>query len=120
MPQFEGGSAADQTAVTNAIRNMRNRLQPQITNPELQQCIRKQAQSDNTIHIDGDECHTYMLGYHELWKVGPFTVKSDDIHICVNNHNTRGLPPAELENTLMHEWAHSCCWEHGDGKGVPL
>ena len=119
MPTLEGGSAADQTAVQTAIRTMRNRLQPLITDPNLQQCIRNQAQSNNTIFIDDDGCYTYRLGYAERWSVGPFTGKSKDIHVCVNNHNSRGLPPGELENTLMHEWAHTCCWEHGGGKGVP-
>lgn len=45
-----------------------------------------------------------VLGWH----------KSSTIHFCVNNFRA-----VNIGDLAVHEWAHSCCWDHGDGKGVP-
>jgi hypothetical protein len=65
------------------------------------------------------EGHELDWGFNEWRSIGPFVVwKSDDIHISLKN--LANVNPIHLENTLMHEWAHACCWHHGDDKGVPL
>src|SRR5262245_35485095 len=120
MPIIINVTAAEQAQLRNAIAGMLGRLAGQITDQDLIDCIRRKAQGNNEVrnHSEQVEGHESDYGIHERRTIGPFIIwKSDDIHISLRNHV--GLPPAELENTLMHEWAHSCCWEHGDGKGVP-
>jgi hypothetical protein len=116
MPAIHGGSAADQTQIQGEVRKVLSRLTTTITDADLQSGIRKKATGENVVFIGGGDCHTHVLAYHEQWTFGPFTIKSDDIHICLRNH--RGA--AKIDDTLIHEWAHTCGWEHGDGKGVPL
>ena len=120
MPDIVNVSSAEQAQVRDAINEMIRRLPTRITDPDLRACIRRKAEGSGKVICFSDtvEGHDSDLGYTEWVKIGPLVVwKSDDIHISLRNHST--LPAEELENTLMHEWAHSCCWDHGDDKGVP-
>jgi hypothetical protein len=119
MPTIVNVTAAEQAQIRNAIAGMIARL-GQIADPDLRECIRKKAQGNDEVinqsqQVDG---HEFDLGFNEWRRIGPFVIwKSDDIHVSLKNH--AGLPARALEDTLMHEWAHSCCWEEGGGKGVP-
>jgi hypothetical protein len=39
--------------------------------------------------------------------------------ICMDNLTPKSLQPGHLGEIIIHEWAHSCGWDHGDGQGVP-
>jgi hypothetical protein len=117
MPDVRGGSAADEARIRNAIDEVLRRLTREITDDELQSCIRRKATApDTVVFIGGDECFSYVRGYTTWWRIGPFRIKSDEVHICLGNIDRQGTVPAA---TLMHELAHTCCWDDGEGKGVP-
>ena len=84
-----------------------------ITDNELRNCIQERLTKNGTI-----KCETCSdprrLGYNTWWWFFGWH-KSKKIHICTNNASTADIP-----DTILHEFAHSCCWDHGDGKGVPL
>jgi len=56
--------------------------------------------------------------------------RSNSAILCKNNATPGGTFPnhrdpgsghsVSIGNVVIHEWAHSCGWEHGDGGGVPL
>ena len=48
-------------------------------------------------------------GRHIYWR-------SQTANICINNHRGDG----RIAQVIIHEWAHSCGWQHGEGMGVPL
>ena len=110
----DGGTAAQQQDVSNAANNVIANL-GQITNDELRDCIRNKA-NNGTVEIE--ECDdAALLGWNTWIAVFGFKLwASGTIHVCINNH---GNNAQLLRDTLMHEWAHSCCWDHGDGQGVP-
>ena len=119
MPTIVNVSSAEQAEIRNAIAGMIVRLS-QITDPDLRDCIEKKAKGNGQVinHSEQVEGHEHDLGFNEWRRMGPVVVwKSDDIHISLNNH--AGMQPSALEDTLTHEWAHSCCWPEGGGKGVP-
>jgi hypothetical protein len=120
VPTIINVSSAEQAQIRNAITRMIARL-GEITDTELRDCIREKATGDGAVinHSELRPGNERALGFTDWRVIGPFVVwKSDDINVSLNNHAR--LPPRELESTLMHEWAHACCWDHGDGKGVPL
>ncbi len=117
MPVIVNTSPAERARVENAITGLVSRL-VQITDAGLRDCMRRRSQGRDRIVNADDECGENVLGYSQWRMIGPFVIwKSRDIHVCLRNHGA--LAQVELENTLMHEWAHSCCWRHGDSKGVP-
>lgn len=79
----------------------------QITDAGLRKCLDRRC-DDGTIECE-DDCPIDLYGYNRSRM--PFDRKT--AHVCV------GQPWRELANTVIHEWAHSCGWDHGDGKGVP-
>jgi hypothetical protein len=103
-------TAAIQAAVTAACAA----LGTTITDQALRGCIQERCDGAT---IECEDCKTRnLLGYNnQISFFGLFTIwKSSTVHICVNNvrHANKG-------DIVIHEWAHSCCWDHGDGQGVP-
>lgn len=119
MPIIINVSSAEQARVRAAIARVLARLN-EITDEDLRDCIRKRAQGNDEVINNGtgrDEIGA-RYGYTNSRSIGPLVVwKSKDIHIFLTT--LKDLPAKELENTLMHEWAHTCCWGENDGKGVP-
>jgi hypothetical protein len=117
-PEIVGGTAGDQADIQQAINDVLSHLTTQITDDDLQRCIRAKATGNGKIFIGGDECYsnTGLRGYTTWTSLGPFTHHSNDVHLCLGNIRRQGTVPGA---TLMHEWAHTCGWDHGDGKGVP-
>jgi hypothetical protein len=117
MPNIEGGNAAQQARVQNEINKVLAKLPTQIISVPLERCIKKMAHGDDTIYIGGDECLlSDVLGFTTYYFSFGLKIKSSDVHLCLSNIDRLG---DDASATLMHEWAHTCCWEHGDGKGVP-
>jgi hypothetical protein len=109
-----GGTDADQTRVKDAADEVIFRLW-QITAGWLRTCIKTKATRGKVI-IENCERRN-LLGYNK-WKMyfGYKWRAEEEIHICINNI---GANDDLLANVMLHEWAHACCWDHGDGQGVP-
>ena len=86
-----------------------------ITSRSLRKCVR------NKLNNATIECHNCerpnLLGWNSWTTI--FGVKlwaSGTIHLCVNNN---GNNANRMRDVILHEFAHSCCWDHGEGQGVP-
>ena len=80
-----------------------------ITDPKLRKCIQKRCKKAKIVCDEGCEPgdigeNTYFAGIY-----------SSTARICVNNIKS----PAIVGDLVIHEWAHSCRWDHFDGMGVP-
>lgn len=104
-----GQSAAIRTAAQAACANLGT-----ITDNDLRNCIQEQC-NDGTIECENN-CRTGKLGYaYRFTFFWLFTIyKFKTIHLCLNN-----IRRASISDIILHEWAHTCCWDHGDGNGVP-
>jgi hypothetical protein len=106
-PALSGACQGRESEITNAYNRAHSRLS-EITDASLRGCMR-------TRHYNGDvECENDC-------PAGEGGYVLDDlnrtIHICMNR-----LPPGArdaIADTILHEWAHTCGWDHGEGKGVP-
>jgi|SRR5947209_3329382 len=116
--EIENVTSAEQQQVRDAIEEALRRIRTAIPSIEMENCIRKRARGNGKIVNGGAECEEdpNCLGYHGWYGLGPFKVKSDDIHVCLGNIRRLGT---DLSATIAHEWAHSCCWPEGGGGGVP-
>ena len=85
-----------------------------ITDLELRKCIKKRC--DNAKVNCDNNCRPRLLGYNRQWALFGFVVyRSSTANVCVNNPKACN----KYGRIAIHEWAHSCGWSHGDGKGVP-
>ncbi len=92
-----------------------------IKNATLSDCILKRCLSNAKVICNGTSCTPGIGGYNDWSGVasGAFIVPgvyipSPNVHICVPNTSwKRGA------TNLLHELAHSCAWDHGNGDGVP-
>ena len=111
--------------VQNAIRYL-----PQITNVNLQENIqdrlinsgiittRTTAIQDRNLNIL-DDCYRnhQRPSYCILGKL-PIFIKKNGITLCICNLNQTGRINRIWE-FIIHEFAHTCDWNHGDGMGIP-
>lgn len=88
-----------------------------ITDPKLKKCIQKRCEMGR-IKCRGD-CGPDRIAEGNLPLMGIFKYKT--AIICANTHPQRPgfLDRGSLGSSVIHEWAHNCGWNHGDGKGVP-
>lgn len=93
----------------------------QIKNGVISECIIKRCQSNAKIYCNGNQCRPGIGGYNDYESIGSsmfaargLIIPKPDIHICVpyTSWNRRA-------SNILHELAHSCGWDHGDGGGVP-
>lgn len=87
-----------------------------ITDRGLQRCVNDKLARSGDIVVEACE-DGRLLGWN-VWRMffGFKISASSTIHVCVSNH---GEDDVLLAETLVHEFAHACCWDHGDGQGVP-
>lgn len=113
---ISGGTAAERTRVRDLIRGAARRAGRSVTDRRLRRCIIGKLAGGGDIVVEACE-DPDLLGWN-AWTVffGFKLSASSTIHVCVGNH---GADDVLLEETLVHEFAHACCWDHGDGKGVP-
>jgi RHS repeat-associated protein len=80
-----------------------------VTSPSLAACIKKKCASAKIICSDpGGWCaQPSRMAY--AWEGGA------DIYLCPGNWST-GLGAGAM---IVHEFAHTCYWDHGFGLGVP-
>lgn len=101
-----GRTDAIRSAVTTRCANLGG-----VTDSTLRTCIQRRCEKAT---IQCKDCKDRnLLGYNNwYWFFG--WRKSSTIHFCVNNFRA-----VSIGDLAVHEWAHSCCWRHGDGKGIP-
>jgi hypothetical protein len=83
-----------------------------VTDPGLRVCI-MQHMNNASISCGGGDCGANTNAYNNDY----FLFRSSNIVMCMDN--VRKLSPTDVGRLAIHEWAHSCGWDHGDGKGVP-
>ncbi len=96
-----------------------------IINSALSRCIQKRCESDGVITCHGGpiECR-YKVGKENSGTNWSFTfsdfhslrVPEKRVNICLGN---LAHSPTPVGSAIIHETAHSCGWDHGDGEGVP-
>jgi RHS repeat-associated protein len=85
-----------------------------ITNPKLRACIKKSCEKGK-IKCKG-KCDPDQGGFNLTW---PIIGKGKrDANLCPNNWPDY-TPLAYAGETVIHEWAHGCGWDEGEGGGVP-
>ncbi len=98
-----------------------------ITDGFYKECIIERCEKA-TIECGSEDCDEDpgLIGHNYEWPSplltwlmpgdGEVTWHSSTITICTNNEDAIGLSgPAAI-----HEWAHSCGWDHTYGGGVPF
>lgn len=93
------------------IKGWCDTVQHIVTDPKLASCIKKRCEKAEIRCDWGRNCSPGDLGYNQV----TLGFRSRNIYICAKNITN----PNSLGAIAVHEWAHSCGWEHGDGKGVP-
>jgi hypothetical protein len=80
-----------------------------ITCPKIAACMKKRCAEAKIKCKCCDNPDT--LGYNK-WILN---IPLSTIVVCANH----GSLVSKLNGVLLHEWAHSCGWDHGGGCGVP-
>jgi hypothetical protein len=117
---ISGGTAGEQDQVENAVLEAINKAHDGITNPFLKKCVENHLLLDGSVIIEhGSRCEDdpTLLAWNQ-WTLGWFGYKRSAekvVHLCIDHIRSN----AQLVSVLVHEFAHSCCWDHGDGQGVP-
>ena len=85
----------------------------EITDLRLRECIKESCDSGKIRCRDDCDVERFVGLNIKV----PFI--RNRIAIVCSNAQPWALTPEELGNTVIHEWAHGCGWDHGDGGGVP-
>ena len=83
-----------------------------VTDPGLRVCI-MQHMNNASLGCGGGGCDATVNGYNDDY----LFFRSSHIVMCMGK--VRNLSTTDIGRLAIHEWAHSCGWDHGDGKGVP-
>ena len=102
------GCCGNEDTVRNEVRGSCSKVTNNISNPPLMACVLKRC-ADATLECEKD-CDPPTLGYNRSF----LGIRSSTIHVCTNT-----APPWKYGEIAIHEWAHSCGWDHGEGSGVP-
>jgi hypothetical protein len=105
----------DLEAWRRQIDNSCKRVTANISDPELRECITKRCESGK-IRCGGPDCSApstkgYNLGIGKEWR-------DEKIYLCPNNFLNFKWDTT-VGCAAIHEWAHSCKWDHYEGLGVP-
>jgi hypothetical protein len=85
-----------------------------VTDKSLASCIKERCNSGQVncqTKSSSLYCDSETLGYN----LGFGPIRDSSINLCVD---TKGIEKT-FAATAIHEWAHSCGWDHGGGKGIP-
>lgn len=110
-----GGDCAEQTQrIVDGVRWAYWQLRDGkiVTDPGLRACIMDQM-NNASLTCGGGSCNGAVNGYNDE----NLFFRSSNIVVCVPQ--VRLLSTPDIGRLAIHEWAHSCGWDHGDGKGVP-
>jgi hypothetical protein len=88
-----------------------------ITDESLRKCINKRCKKGKVVCVD--ECDKDdVLGYAYYETIGGISTGLNKGYLCMKNIAKHGMTHKYGE-IAIHEWAHTCGWDEGDGKGVP-
>lgn len=104
----------------------------QITDQKLRECIKKRLEVNGTIRIrrtpredkekpDSHDCYTNseLGGQNKSFGIGEHEIHLKEITICIENLDVMDKLNS-LSYYIIHEFAHSCGWKHGQNSGVPF
>jgi RHS repeat-associated protein len=94
--------------IKRRIDQMCNSIDKRIGDVNLRNCLKERCRSGSVV-IRCDACP--YRGYYDC----PPNRNIGEIQLCIN----QPPGPEGYGGTVLHEWAHSCNWTHGDGAGVP-
>ena len=106
---------ADKARIEKAAKNIIARCDWQYAGWPYAGCIRERAEAGKVIceYCEDPNRLGYNVWWGAVWK--SYKVHAEEeIHLCVNNEEM-ALDDELLEDVMVHEWAHSCCWDHGMG-----
>ena len=86
-----------------------------ITNPGLRACIQKSCDTGTIKCKGGGKGCDNAGGYNRKLPL----IVSRTANLCPNNWPDY-TPLPYVGQAVIHEWAHGCGWDHGDGGGVPI
>ncbi|MCP5197950.1 MAG: RHS repeat-associated core domain-containing protein [Gammaproteobacteria bacterium] len=103
--RIQGCCDGKEQQIMQDVQNACAIVASQIKNPKLAQCIL-------------NRCRNAIISCEKVcWSVGYNWIFSSTAHICVNDP---ALDWFESYGCIaIHEWAHSCGWDHNQGGGVP-
>ena len=124
MPVFCNGKEDE---IRQQVRDKCERLNQIITDDKLRNCIKTRCENGKIkcckkgwrLFCIGSCCpckEQDVLGYNRQYFFGLF--KSRTAVLCIDNIRMWGKQN-KIGEMVIHEWAHSCCWHHGENKGVP-
>jgi len=87
-----------------------------ITDFRLAQCITERCHNSGIIKCDGEYCQPGWSGYHTTRTVNGVVQDNPEIVYCLKDRNPVAY---SYFGVATHEFAHSCGWDHGMGRGVP-
>ena len=113
--EVSGGSRSHRQLVEQALITART-VARLVAEEGLRTCILDLLNDLGSVVIE-ESARPGLLGWN-VWTMNDGEKQSAEvtIHLCVANHEGEMTLLAE---TLVHEFAHACCWKHGDGAGVP-
>ena len=109
----EGCCNGDAEDLEGQIQESCKQVANNISDPKLRKCMLDRCKSGH-VSCNGKFC----LVVQPLGWQSPIFSGNNEITLCLSSHK-------EIDSinqwgcVAMHEWAHSCGWEHGDGAGVP-
>jgi len=89
-----------------------------ITDLKLRRCIQKSC-NQGTIKCDCASKANSEGGFNSKWP----GITNRTAHICTEswpNYTDPSYAATWYGQASIHEWAHGCGWNHGDGGGVPI
>ena len=89
-----------------------------ITNPKLKKCLKKSC--ERGVIKCARDCDPTMGAFNQARELfGVYRLVNRTANFCLNNL-TDPIPIGYLGDAAIHEFAHGCRWQHGDGEGVPF
>lgn len=99
-----------ESGIRTGASNACSSVSSTITDAKLKACMEKRCREAK---INCETCKDNRDLGSNTWYL--WTIPSKTISVCTNNPHLLN----KLENVLLHEWAHSCGWDHYQGGGVP-
>jgi RHS repeat-associated protein len=106
-----GNCRGKEQQIKNELNSACKKLVENICDKNVKKCVQKSCE-ESKVSCGGSSCtDKSLLG--QSWQ-GNSLFKFQNITLCVDNFGK-----ASFGETAIHEWAHGCGWNHGDGGGVP-
>jgi hypothetical protein len=105
---ISGNCHGKEGQISEEIEASCDKIDTTITDRKLAKCIKKRCKRPK---VKCKDCCDPTECGHNNWWFG--IIPSRKIVICANTVTKN------FGTVAIHEWAHSCGWDEGEGKGVP-